>query len=172
MSVNTATYPRIAELKNISWKPSGGDYAITALTSLANNAGVKGARADLGLGYMREYTAFWKFKFAVAPTAGTTVGVYLIWANASTGAGTGGYDETTAGLVTADYTNILQFQCELLKTCTVYNSTNSMVWYAPLYAKTRYLQPVFYNNATGQAFSATGTDHEFVIIPRAEVYGV
>src|SRR4051794_18961377 len=61
----------------LSWKASGGDYAIT-LTSLANAAGRQGAKGDLGAFWARRWAILFSSALASAGSNGTALELY--WA--------------------------------------------------------------------------------------------
>ncbi len=160
----------IVEGTNVTWKPSGGTYGMANLTSLSAATACIGARADLWSngGYPREMALHFTWKFAVAPNAGTFVNLYLVWANALTGTGSGGYTEVATSIAGAtllakspQFTQLGFIACDAVTT-TLYITL-------PIYPIARYVQPVVYNG-TNQAFSTTAADHIITMIPRWGVY--
>lgn len=138
-----------------SWKNSGGDAVLT-LTSLASAAGRIGAQHDFGATFGRKARWRLKTKFAVAPTEGQLIEVYLATSNNTLRDGVVG--SADAALSAAAQ----RFQCQFLGTVYCRNTTNSQEASGVFEMVSRYVSPVIYN-AAGQAFSGTASDHEFVI---------
>lgn len=152
----------------ITWKPSAGTYAMAGLTSLAAGAARIGARGDLGNGFPREMLCTFTWKFAVAPTAGQFVNLYLAWSDALTGNGSAGYSEADAAITGATLL-VKAPQFTTLNYIAVDAVTATHYVAMPVYPLARYVQPVVYN-ATSQAFSATAGDHIFTLTPRWGMY--
>lgn len=144
----------------IVWTSSGGDKAIT-LTSLANNAGRIGASLDRGATHSRKMRFWLQVDFASSPTDGTTVDLYLITSDDNTN-WDGGTSPTDAALGSADtlrnYVYVGSLVCDNLT-----SPNQSQAFEIELGA--RYIAPVVYNNGTGQALTATGTDQIIRMTP-------
>jgi len=152
----------------ITWKPSGGTYVMAGLTSLATGTARIGQRGDLGTVFPREMLAIFQWKFAVAPTAGTFVHIYLGWSNLPTGEGSGGFSEADAA-ITGAVTLAKAPQLTVLNLVLVDAVTTSHYVALPVFPLARYIQPIVYNG-TNQNFSATASDHIITMIPRWGAY--
>lgn len=144
----------------IVWTSSGGDKGIT-LTSLANNAGRIGASLDRGATHSRKMRFWLQVDFAVAPTKGTSVDLYIMTSDNNTD-WDGGTAPTDAALGSADtlpqYTHVGSLVVDDLT--TPMQSTSFEIE-----CGARYIAPVVFNNATGQALTSTGTDQIIRMTP-------
>lgn len=157
-------YHRLAAGTALSWKNTGGDYALT-LTSLANGSARQGAKGDLGASWARRYAVRFTSAVASAATNGTEVEVFWAASNHAT-AGTnnpGNTDGTDAALSSPDE---LKGQLIPLGSLVLSNArgTNTQTVYLELNPPTRYGMPVIVNKS-GQALSATAGNHEFELTP-------
>lgn len=156
----------------LSWKASGGDYAIT-LASLANNAARQGVKGDLSAaagGYWaRRWAVLVSSAVAVAAVNGTIIELW--WAGSpSPTAGTdnpGGYLGTDAAFTTpAEYKYQLLFVGQLNLSNNAGTGVQKQMM--EFYPQFRYGGPVLVNS-TGQALSGTAADHEVRLVPVEEV---
>lgn len=143
-----------------TWTSSGGDKAIT-LTSLANNAGRIGASLDRGATRSRRLRFTVQVDFATSPTDGTTVDLYLVTSDNNTN-WDGGTSPTDAALGSADTLRNYIFVGSLV--CDNLTSPNQLQSFE-IECGARYIAPVLYNNATGQALTSTGTDQKIILTP-------
>lgn len=143
----------------ITWKTSGGDEVLT-LTSLASAAARQGDKTDLGALFGRRYGYRLLTKWAVAPTANTLLRIGLAFSE----------DDTTfaggVGASDAAYSDLDDFK-QLMEVVPIVADadTNAQCVVGTFVPLARYMVPVFYNDATGQALSGTAGDHVFVIWP-------
>lgn len=142
------------------WTSSGGDKAMT-LSSLANNAGRIGASLDRGATRSRRMLFEMQLDFATSPTNGTTVDLYLI-TSSDNSLWDGGTAPSDAALTSADtlrnYVYVGSLVCDNL---TTPNQRQTF----EIECSARYIAPVVYNNATGQALTSTGTDQIVKMTP-------
>lgn len=145
----------------IIWTSSGGTLAIT-LTSLANNAGRIGAVHDRGATHSRKMRFWVQVDFVTtAPTDGMTVDLYLITSDDNTN-WDGGTAPTDAALASADtLRNYVFVGSVILDNLLTPNQSQSF----EIELGARYIAPVIFNNATGQALTATGTDQIIRMTP-------
>ncbi|MBX9623789.1 MAG: hypothetical protein K2X82_08235 [Gemmataceae bacterium] len=157
----------------LSWKSSGGDYAIT-LTSLANGAARQGAKGDLSAAaggfWARRWAVELQSAVAVAATNGNVLELY--WAGSpSATAGTdnpGGASGTDASFATpAEY----KLQLTYIGLLNLSNAAGTGVQTQMLefFPSLRYGMPVLVNSS-GQALSGTAGNHEIRLIPVEEPY--
>lgn len=150
-----------------SFKPSGGDYAIS-LTSLGNNAGRISAKATLWADMSAprgedRWTLICQLKPAATPTAGNYAKVALcFWDPTGTyqqGGGTLGASDA-AITAEADLNNcwLRQIVVEAASSRTIIG-----IWHGIL-IPTPYVSLGIWN-ATGAALTGTGTDHFAVLLP-------
>lgn len=145
----------------IVWTSSGGDEDIT-LTSLANNAGRIGTVYDRGSTHSRRMRFWLQVDFVTsAPTKGTTVDLYLITSDDNTN-WDGGTAPTNSALGSVDTLSQYVFVGSLvLDDILTPNQSASF----EIELGVRYIAPVVYNNGTGQALTATGTDQIIRMTP-------
>lgn len=145
----------------IIWTSSGGTLAIT-LTSLANNAGRIGAVHDRGATHSRKMRFWVQVDFVTTgPTQGTTIDLYLATSDDNTNwdAGTA---PTDAALGTADVLpQYVYVGSIVLDNVLTPNQSASF----EIEIAARYIAPVVFNNGTGQALTATGTDQIIRMTP-------
>lgn len=141
----------------IVWTP-GGTNAL-GLTSLANGAGRMGAKVDLGANFTELYSARLTCKLASTPTAGNRIRIALAFSHDNTKF-PGGVTGSDAAYTDTD----LLRQLVELRSMPVDNSTASQVIIVMTRALGRYVAPVIFDES-GQAFSGTGSDHEFALVP-------
>lgn len=153
---------------SLSWKASGGDYAIT-LTSLANAAARQGAKGDLGEYWRRRWSVLLAASCAVAPTAGNQLELW--WAGSpSATAGTdnpGGASGTDASFGTPG-----EYKFQLHRIGFLYLSNNAGTGVQrqtfDFFPRFRYGMPVLVNSS-GQALGSTAGDHEIRLTPLDDV---
>jgi len=152
----------------ITWKASGGTYALT-LTSLANNAAREGGKGDLGAVHAARYAARFELELAVAAVAGTTV---ELWWSSSTSA-TVGTDNTGISITGVDAAWApaagvddckpeLQFVGALVcsDSAAATRFRQEFIFFPPQ----RYGAPVVVNKS-GQALTATAANAFLTLIP-------
>lgn len=153
----------------ITWKSSGGTYALT-LTSVTTGNGRQGAKGDLGQYRAKEWAVLFSSAVGSAVTAPNQE-LELWWANSdSPTAGTnnpGGTSGTDATFNTAptEYTPQLQFIGSLMMSNNAGTAVQSQ-WFkfTPL---CRYGMPVV-RNATGQTLSGTAGNHQVQLTPNLD----
>lgn len=148
----------------ITWKASGGDYAIT-LASLAAAAGRNGVKGDLGATMAPAYSVFAHFEFGTAPTAGGTVAVYWAPSNDNTifPGGATGTDAAYKAGEEAEWSK----QLTLIGVLVATNDGAGTVQHqmiGTLRPTSRYGAPVIINNAS-QAFDSDDTNQSLVLVP-------
>ena len=150
-------------------KNTGGDAVLT-LTSLATVSYRQGAKFDLGANPEEMYVVRLKTAFAVAPTAGGALQVWIAGSPHATAA-----NENPAGLSGADaaYTgynaNAAASAAQLHQSFVGQIATVALTdgqladvgIFRPLH---RYAIPLFYNGGS-QALSSTAADHEIALYP-------
>lgn len=152
----------------ITWAASGGDQTLT-LTSLANNAGRQGGKADLGSAWSQEYLAI--IESSVASAASNGLELELWWA-ASVNATAG--TDNPGGLSGADGSvsnpDEVKYQCQFVGALPFSNGLGTAVQrtYKVFRPQSRYGFPVLVNK-TGQALGATAGDHKVRLVPLQEV---
>ena len=143
----------------IAWAAAGGDAVLT-LTSLANNAARQGAKVDLGASFAERYGYRFTSKFASAPTADTLLRLFLAFSEDNTTFAGGATGSDAAYSDTDDLANTYELRPIV---CDADTDAQTVVgWFEPL---GRYVAPIVWNDATGQALSATAGDHALVIWP-------
>jgi len=144
----------------IMFQSSGGTVAFTP-TSLAAGAGRQSAQHDFGASaraFMFDARAY--CKFATTPVVGEIIDVYL---KTSDGTHIDNDDGTTdAGVSAEDKLKNLTYIGSII--VDEASTTPEFVMSAPVSIRARYVQVVFWNR-TADAFSATATDHGFVLNP-------
>lgn len=154
-------YVRISDGTAKVFAPSGGDVTFTP-TSLADGAGRRSARLDLGSGARPSlYRWMAKTKFASALTANRiAVEIYLVESDGTRADGNQG-DTDAAVSVSSKRANL-----QRIGSVVSDDTTSGEVQQASGYFRTsaRYIQVVWWN-ASGVALTGTGSDHEFVIQP-------
>jgi hypothetical protein len=140
-------------------KASSGDATIT-LTSLANTAARESTQLDLGENFGREYGYRMDSKWAVAPTTGTLLRLFLAFSNDGA-AWPGGVAETDQAYGDVDdLRNLIEITPLVADADT--NAQAVVNSFRPL---ARYMCLVVYNDATGQALSSTAGDHVLTCWP-------
>lgn len=152
----------------ITWKSSGGIYAIT-LTSVTDGNGRQGAKGDLGANRARVWDVEFTSSVGSAATAGNQI---ELWWGASTSAtaGTdnpGGLSGTDATFNTTpdEYKKQLIYIGSLILSNNA--STGIQKQYLSFVPPCRYGMPVVVNKS-GQTLGSTATDHTLTFIPREE----
>jgi hypothetical protein len=157
---------------SLTWKASGGDYAIT-LASIADDAARQGAKGDLGAASATR-AARWAVRVSinmdVAPTAGETV---EFWWSSSPSA-TPGTDNTGAcSGADAAYTGSAggsvdetKYQLQHIGDLVLTPDADTVVQVAefPFYPLQRYGMPVLVNKG-GQALEGDDDSHQIVLVP-------
>ncbi len=152
----------------ITWKSSGGTYAIT-LTSITNGNGRQGAKGDLGANRARVWDLLFTSSVGSAATAGLTIDVY--WGASDSGtAGTdnpGGLSGTDATFNTTP----TEYAAQLIFIGSLVLSNNAGTgiqrqWFS-FVPPERYGMPVIINSS-GQTLGGTAGDHTFTFVPREE----
>ena len=148
----------------LSWKSSGGDYAIT-LTSLANAAARGGAKGDLGAYWAQRWAVVLLSAVGSAATNGNMLELY--WAGSpSATAGTenaGGASGTDASFATpAEYKLQLLPIGNLVLSNAAGTAVQEQIF--EFYPRLRYGMPVLVNSS-GQTLSGTAGNHEIRLIP-------
>jgi hypothetical protein len=152
----------------ITWKASGGTYALT-LTSLANNAAREGVKGDLGAVHAARYAARLELELAVAAVTGTIV---ELWWSSSTSA-TAATDNTGISITGADAAwapaagvDDCKLQLQFVGALICSDSASGtrfrqeFIFFPPM----RYGVPVVVNKA-GQALSATAANSFLTLVP-------
>lgn len=158
----------------IIWGESGAlNPTVTntlSLDALANGAARMGAVADLGATFDDEYLVFLVVETGTAPTAGTTVDLYLVcsYDNTNWPAKVTGSDAAyTLGTNNANLRLAGAPVISLIAT----NDTNTELWQSPVIwsARGRYVVPIVVNNL-GQAIrdetTASDNDSRVILVPR------
>lgn len=148
----------------INWKSSGGTYAIT-LTSLANDAGREGGKADLGSTWDQDWAVLFESTVGSAATNGNEI--ELFWGASLSGtAGTdnpGNLTGADAGLSNPDE---LKTQLDFIGSLVLSNArgTNVQKQLFIFRPKTRYGTPLVVNKS-GQSLSGTAGNHAIRMVP-------
>jgi hypothetical protein len=151
----------------LTWKATGGDYAIT-LASLAADGARQGAKGDLGATRAARFAARMQLALAAAPTNGAVVELW--WSSSTSGTAatdnTGacsGADAAYVGTTGGDTTNT-KLQLLLIGYMPVTADTGSVTQRCEFVFSPpqRYGMPVVVNSA-GQALS-TAT-HQIMLVP-------
>jgi hypothetical protein len=157
-------YFKNAQGTAISWKSSGGDYALT-LTSLTNGSYRQGAKGDLGATWAQQFAVLFTSSVGSAATNGLTIN--LFWATSTNGtAGTdnpGNTDGTDSSL--SNGSEVSQ-QLIFIGSLNLSNArgTNVQKQYFTFFPPTRYGMPVV-GNLSGQTLGGTAADHEVRLTP-------
>lgn len=152
----------------ITWKGSGGTYAIT-LAALANNAARQGAKGDLGDPRAIDWELMAEIEWQSAPTAGVSVPIY--WSSSpSATAGTqnsGGASGADAAYQAGNEAAFVQ-QLELVGIFVATGNGSGTIQNMKFVFRPdhRYGMPVPYNTS-GQAFATSGTNIIFTLTPLA-----
>lgn len=150
----------------ITWKASGGTYAMT-MASIANNAARQGAKGDLGSTRARRWSMLVEINMDVAPTAGNAIEFY--WSSSpsptagtqNTG-GTSGTDAAYKASEEDEWKKQLQFVGALVLTNDADTVVQIMEFeFEPLQ---RYGMPVLVNKA-GQALEGDDDSHKITLTP-------
>lgn len=151
----------------ISWKSSGGTYTIT-LTSLANNGGREGGKADLGNGdvdWDQDWVVF--IESAVNVTAVNGAEIELWWGNSlHATAGNDNPGNLTGVDAALSNPDELKMQLDFIGSLVLSNArgTNVQKQMHIFRPKGRYGIPLIVNKA-GQALSSTAGNHAIRMIP-------
>lgn len=132
------------------------------LTSLAAGAGRVGAQKDYGADVFPRWWR-WRLKteFAVAPTEGKVIEIYLATSN-------GTVIDGAAGTTDAALANALdRHQMQFIGVMYCRATTNTQYASGVFELLTRYFSPVVFNGGD-QALSATAGDHELILEPYAD----
>ena len=159
----------------IIWGDAGGSGVTATLTldALANGAARMGAAVDLGANFAPSYAVHLLVETGTAPTAGTTVDLYLLsdWDNTTWPAKVTGSDGAyTLGTSDANLRQAGPPVVSLIAT----NDGNTLLYQAPVIwrPRGRYVVPIVDNNL-GQAFRdrVTASDNlsRVILIPIREV---
>jgi len=159
----------------IIWGEAGasGVTHTLSLDALANGAARMGASADLGANYDDEYLVYLIAETGTAPTAGTTIDLYLVcsYDGATWPAKVTGSDAAyTLGTSNANLRQAGSPVSILVAT----NDTNTVLIQAPVIwrPRGRYVVPIVFNQL-GQAIrdetTATNNDSRVILIPRRAV---
>lgn len=140
------------------WTSSGGDYTLD-MTSLANNAGRAGAKADLGATFPPRLLVIAEFDFNAAPTAGNTMNIGLAASHNNTD-----FDAEVSGSDSAFSSDDDFRRLHPVGALSVSNDTNPQQSSWVVYTPSRYIVPVVMNKS-GQALTSTGTDQIITIVP-------
>lgn len=153
----------------LSWKASGGTYALTC-TSVTNGNGRQGAKGDLGATRAKQYALQVTFSVGSAATAGLEIEIY--WAGSpSATAGTsnpGGTSGTDATFNTTpdEYKAQLQFVGALVLSNNAGTGVQTQNL-GPFTPRFRYGMPVIVNKS-GQTLGGTAGDHAVTLTPMSE----
>lgn len=152
----------------LSWKSSGGDYAIT-LTSLASAAARCGAKGNLGTYWARRHAVLLASAVASAATNGLALELY--WAP-STSATAATENPGAASGTDAAFATPAEYKLQLLPIGVLSLSNNAgtgqQYQVFEFNPPTQYGSPVLVNSS-GQALSATAGLHEVRLVPIEEV---
>ena len=157
-------YFKLSAGTEISWKQSGGTYAIS-LASVANGGARQGAKGDLGSTWHPHYVVLFSSAVAAAATSGRQIELY--WAESPSA--TAGTDNpgNTSGTDSA-YSNPDQYKYQLvfLGSLVLANAagTDRQTVMLHLFPRCRYGFPVVVNDS-GQTLHATADRHEIRLIP-------
>lgn len=162
-------YSTIELGSEISWKSSGGTYAIT-LTSLANDAAREGAKGDLGATWEQEFLVALESAVGSAATAGKEVELY--WGPSTSGtAGTDNPGNLTGADASLSNPDELKAQCQFVGSLVLSNArgTNVQRQYLTFRPPSRYGTPLVVNKS-GQSLSGTAGNHAIRMWPlRAQI---
>jgi hypothetical protein len=152
----------------LSWKSTGGDYALT-LTSLSNAAARQGAKGDLGAFWARRHAVLLTTSVGSAASAGTSVELY--WAPSPNA--TAGTDNPGAASGTdASFGTPGEYKLQLIPVGMLALSNNAgtavQKQVFEFFPPCRYGMPVVVNSS-GQTLGGTAGDHEVRVIPIEEV---
>lgn len=148
----------------LSWKSSGGDYAIT-LTSLVNAAARQGAKGDLTAYWAQRWAVILKSAVGSAATNGNMLELYWAGSPSATAAtdNPGGADGTDNSFGTPG-----EYKLQLLPIGNLVLSNNAgtgvQTQMFEFYPRLRYGMPVLVNSS-GQTLSSTAGNHEIRLIP-------
>lgn len=152
----------------ITWKPSGGTYAMSLHSLTTTSTGAwQGAKGDLGTPRGARMAVRVTTAFSANPTAGQYLEIYWAGSPSSTAAsdnpaGTSGSDAVYTGVVsTATAKPNLQFIGLLVAEATTASQTSDVGVFVPDF---QYGMPVVVN-LTSQALTNTTTAHVITIYP-------
>jgi hypothetical protein len=142
------------------------------LTSLATTAAQQGAKADLGATRAAAFTVRLCPEFDVAPASGLQIAVYFSLSKSATaGLDNPGFLTGADAAYTGTTGDSIADSVKLMNGPYVYNTTSDV---APislpanigiLYATERYVSPVVFNIATGQAFEGDAVEMFLALDP-------
>lgn len=137
--------------------------AAITLASLASGSVRQSAVIDLGANHASEALIRLRAKWAANPTTGTLLRLFAAWCetNSAYPGGCSGSDAAFSDL--DDLRNLAE-----LKPLVADADTDSQVASCYVRVQARYLCLVVYNDATGQALSATAGDHELTVTPHSD----
>jgi hypothetical protein len=166
--VSVSAYNLLTPGTPLTWKASGGDYAIT-LTSLANAAARQGAKGDLGAYWRRRWAIHLAASCASAPTAGNQLELW--WAGSPSG--TAGTDNPGAATgADAAFATPGEYKFQLMFVGALYLSNNLGTGIQKqqfeFFPRFRYGMPVLVNSS-GVALGGTAGDHEIRLTPVDDV---
>lgn len=152
----------------ITWKSSGGTYALTC-TSVTDGNGRQGVKGDLGVNRARIWDVLFTSSVGSAATAGKEIELYWGPSDSAT-AGTdnpGGLSgtDTTFNTTPDEY----KLQLVFIGSLVLSNNAGTGIqkqWFA-FVPPQRYGSPVVVNKS-GQTLGATAGDHTLTFIPREE----
>jgi hypothetical protein len=148
----------------LSWKSTGGDYALT-LTSLADAGARQGVKGDLGAAWAQRYAVL--FTTSVGSAAANGKAVELYWA-ASPNATAGTDNPGAASGTDASFGTPVEFKLQLIYLGSIALSNNAgtavQKQVFELFPPCRYGMPVVVNSS-GQTLGGTAGDHEVRLIP-------
>lgn len=154
---------------SITWKASGGNYAIT-LASIADDAARQGAKGDLGATRAARWAVRVSINMDVAPTAGETI---EFWWSSSTSAVAGTDNTGAASGTDAAYTGSTggsvdetKYQLQHIGDLVLTPDDDGVVQVAEFtfYPLQRYGMPVLVNKG-GQALEGDDDSHQIVLVP-------
>jgi len=147
-----------------TWQASGGDAKVD-LAGLANGAGVRGGVIDLGATFAKKYLMTVEIELAAAPTAGTTIEIYLARSHDGATWPGGAYGEEgpyKPGEV-AEWKKQFGTPDGIL-TVTADGSATVQTQTFTVYPNARYVSLVVVN-AAGQAVKSDGTNQRVTLTP-------
>lgn len=148
----------------LSWKSSGGDYAIT-LTSLAIAGARQGVKGDLGAYFAQRWAVLLSSAVASAATNGNALELY--WAG-STSATAGTENPGAATGTDASFGTPAEYKLQLLPVGNLVLSNNAgtavQIQMFEFFPRYRYGMPVLVNSS-GVALSGTAGNHEIRLTP-------
>ena len=142
----------------ITWGSVGGETETMTLANLANGAVREGEEHDFGALHAMRWRLFYKVDFAVAPTAGEVVEIYMAWSHDGT-AYDGDHGGADAAGAVADLPNMKLVHIHVCK-----NNTDNQWSGSIIFVETRWGAPAVYNDS-GQALTNVAGDQELILEP-------